>query len=220
MEQAVPAPTLRRLPRYHRLLEDVIDQPCVSCTQIGRLLKLDPTQVRKDLEYTGITGKPRVGYEVNALKQALEDFLHLNKTDEAFLVGIGSLGQALLGYTRFQEYGLQIVAGFDVDVEKVGTDIHGVPVRDLSEMPGLARRMGVRLGVITVPANYAQSVADMMIEGGILAIWNFAPVQLVVPDDIFVHDEHLYVSLAQLSRRLAQHLARRDSLPVLEKTRA
>lgn len=204
----VPEPTLRRLPLYHRYVEGLKEegQVSVSCTQIGAMLGLDPTQVRKDIEVTGIVGRPRVGYGVAELLKAIETFLGWDNISSAFLVGAGSLGSALLGYTKFQQYGLEIVAAFDSDPAKANKRIHDKVVLPLSKMADLAERMHVHIGIITVPAGAAQRVADLMVEGGIRAIWNFAPVRLQVPEKVIVHNEDLYCSLASLSQKLAQQL--------------
>ncbi|HPC60383.1 MAG TPA: redox-sensing transcriptional repressor Rex [Verrucomicrobiota bacterium] len=205
----VPEPTLKRLPLYHRLLKELLaaGRPTVSCTEIGAGLALDPTQVRKDLETAGVAGRPRIGYAVTDVVDQLEQFLGWKKVNEAFLVGAGSLGSALLGYRKFEECGLKIVAAFDADPARVGRRIHGTHVLALPKLPGLARRMHVLIGIITVPAEAAQGVADLLVEGGIRAIWNFAPVRLHLPEGIIVHNEDLYCSLAALSQKLAAALA-------------
>jgi redox-sensing transcriptional repressor len=207
--KTVPEPTLKRLPLYHRLLKDLLatGQASVSCTDIGAELKLDPTQVRKDLEAAGLTGRPRIGYEVAAVVDGIEEFLGWKKVNEAFLVGAGSMGSALLGYRKFEECGLKIVAAFDSDPAKVGKQIHGKHVLPLEKLSDLAQRMHVLIGIITVPATQAQAVADVLVEGGVRAIWNFAPVRLRLPENIIVHNEDLYCSLASLSQKLAQELA-------------
>jgi redox-sensing transcriptional repressor len=116
----------------------------------------------------------------------------------------------LLGYPRFSDYGLNIIAAFDSDPDKVGNAIHGKEVLPLSKLPNLAQRMHILIGIITVPDTAAQEVADLMVAGGILAIWNFAPAQLRVPEDVMVHNENLYCSLASLSQKLAKRLRGQD----------
>jgi redox-sensing transcriptional repressor len=180
--------------------------PHVSCSAIARALNLDPTQVRKDIEVTGIVGKPKVGYTTVILIRWIEDFLGWNNSKEAFLVGAGSLGSALLGYGKFRQFGLNIIAAFDTDPYKVGQPIHGKEVLHLDKLLDLAQRMHIHLGVIATPAVAAQKVADLMVEGGIRAIWNFAPVHLRVPDFVILQNEDLYYSLASLSYKLERHL--------------
>lgn len=201
----IPQASLRRLPLYHHYLVEMQAKGIarVSTSVIGRELNLVPVQVRKDLQYTGIVGRPKTGYEVAELIQSIESFLGWNNVNEAFLVGAGNLGTALLGHERFSRFGLRIVAAFDTDPSKIGTWIHDKAVLPLHKLPELAERMGVHLGILTAPAEVAQAVADQMVEAGIQAIWNFAPVRLRVPERIFVHNEDLYSSLASLSWKLA-----------------
>ena len=206
--RTVPEPTLKRLPLYHRFLKEIepSGREFVSCTDIGAELKLDPTQVRKDLELAGITGRPRIGYPLVRVIDGIEQFLGWKKVNEAFLVGAGSMGSALLGYRKFEACGLKIVAAFDADPGKVGRTIHGKHVLPLRKLTDLARRMHVLMGIVTVPAPEAQAVAELLVAGGIRAIWNFAPIRLRLPDQIIVHNEDLYCSLASLSQKLAQEL--------------
>jgi len=200
----VSEPTLKRLPLYHRFLKEwqAAGRETVSCTDIGHDLDLDPTQVRKDLESVGVAGRPRIGYVLANLTDGLEKFLGWNNINEAFLVGAGSMGSALLGYRKFEQCGLKIVTAFDLDPSKIGTKIHGKHVLPLEKLPNLAQRMHILIGIITVPAAEAQAVADLMVEGGIRAIWNFAPIRLHAPEHVIVHNEDLYCSLAALSQKL------------------
>lgn len=208
----IPQPSLNRLPQYHHYLATLKARGIsrVSCSLIGSDLNLVPVQVRKDLQYTGIVGKPKTGYSVPELIQAIETFLGWNNVNEAFLVGAGNLGTALLGHERFSNFGLSIVAAFDADPDKVGQWIHGKAVLPLEKLADLAQRMSIHLGIITAPAEFAQSIADEMVRGGIQAIWNFAPVRIKVPAHIIVHNEDLYSSLASLSWKLA----RRYQVPI------
>lgn len=211
--KTVPEPTLKRLPLYHRFLKEwqAAGHETVSCTDIGQDLDLDPTQVRKDLESVGVAGRPRVGYVLTNLTDGLEAFLGWNNINDAFLVGAGSMGSALLGYRKFEQYGLKIVTAFDLDPSKIGAKIHGKHVLPLEKLPNLAQRMHILIGIITVPAAQAQAVADMMVAGGIRAIWNFAPVRLLTPDHVIVHNEDLYCSVAALSQKLIAALERQPA---------
>jgi redox-sensing transcriptional repressor len=202
----IPQPSLNRLPQYHHYLNELKTKGIsrVSCSAIGRDLNLVPVQVRKDLQYTGIVGKPKTGYDVVELVQAIESFLGWNNVNEAFLVGAGNLGTALLGHERFSNFGLRIVAAFDTDPEKIGQWVRGKMVLPLDKLADLAQRMSIHLGIITAPAEYAQAIAEEMVKGGIQAIWNFAPVRLKVPPQVIVLNEDLYSSLASLSWKLAQ----------------
>ncbi|MFZ1083381.1 MAG: redox-sensing transcriptional repressor Rex [Terracidiphilus sp.] len=212
---SIPQPSLRRLPQYHHYLVELEASGItrISCSVIGQDLGLVPVQVRKDLQFTGIIGKPKTGYSVSELILSIESFLGWNNVNEAFLVGVGNLGTALLGHERFTQFGLKIVAAFDTDPAKIGQWIHEKAVLSLDKLADLAPRMSIHLGIITTPAHVAQAVADEMVKGGIKAIWNFAPVKLKLPEDIIVHNEDLYSTLASLSWKLA----RRFRVPIQEK---
>lgn len=197
-------PTLRRLPLYHHYLKQLKADGVAftSCPQIAAALNLNPIQVKKDLECTAITGKPKVGYSVDELARGIEDFLGWNNTAEAFLIGAGHLGAALMGYQGFKEHGLDIIAAFDVDPVKVGTSINGKKIFPLKKFPELARRMGIKIGILTVPSAQAQELANMMVEAGITAIWNFAPARISMPAHVAVQHENLASSLAVLSKKI------------------
>jgi redox-sensing transcriptional repressor len=213
--KTLPEPTLRRLPLYHRFLKDLqaTNREFVSCTDIGLDLDLDPTQIRKDLEAVGVVGRPRIGYVLANVIEKLEQFLGWNNVNDAYLVGAGSMGSALLGYRKFEQCGLKVVAAFDLDPSKIGTRIHGKHVLPLDKLPNLAQRMHILIGIITVPAAEAQAVADLMVEGGIRAIWNFAPIRLRTPEHVIVHNEDLYCSLAMLSQKLFAALEKSQPKP-------
>lgn len=203
---SIPEPSLKRLPQYHHYLVGLQAKgiTLVSCSTIGRDLKCVPVQVRKDLQFTGVIGKPKIGYSVAELVVAIGSFLGWDVANEAVLVGAGNLGTAILGHERFSRFGLHIVAAFDVDESKIGQTIHGKTVLALEGLAVIAQRMGIQIGVITTPAEVAQAVADEMVGAGIQAIWNFAPVKLNVPQHMIVHNEDLYSSLASLSCKLAK----------------
>jgi redox-sensing transcriptional repressor len=202
--QAIPVPTLRRLPTYLDYLRvlHARGRDVVSCTNIAEYLSLDPTQVRKDIECTGIVGRARVGYNLASLVAAIETLLGWNNTSDAFLVGAGSLGAALMGYEGFKDYGLSIVAAFDADPAKIGTEIHGKRVVAIGDLTKLAKRMKIHIGIITTPASEAQAVAERMAAGGIRGIWNFAPARITVPPEVIVENVQLASSLAVLSSKL------------------
>lgn len=197
-------PTIKRLPLYLRLLRKMKadGEEYASGTVVARELGLDPIVVRKDLAITGAVGRPRLGFPMDEIISAIEDFLGWSNTSDAFLVGIGNLGRALLGYKGFEQHGMRIVAAFDSNPEIVGTTVHGQKVLDVKELPEMAKEMHVQIGVLTVTASVAQQVADAMIKGGIRAIWNFTPTTLDVPAEVILQREELASSLAVLSHRL------------------
>lgn len=201
--KTVPAPTLRRLPKYLNYLKELRDagQTTISASKVAEALDIQHTQVRKDFAYTGAEGVPKVGHQVEDLIKSIESFLNWDNVTDAFLVGVGHLGAALLGYNGFQNSGINIIAAFDVP-EKSGQNIAGIEVYSIEKFAKMVSRMKVKVGIITVPSEFAQDVAKMMIESGIEAIWNFAPRKLDLPEEIIVENVDMYSSLALISHRL------------------
>ncbi|BAX79373.1 MAG: redox-sensing transcriptional repressor Rex [Labilibaculum antarcticum] len=210
--QGVPEPTIRRMPSYLAYAEGLLrkGQQFVSSTQIANYMNIDPTQVTKDLSYTAIVGKTRVGYEVKALVDVLSDFLGFTIMDNAFLVGAGSLGSALLHDSGLSHFGLNIVAAFDVNSSTIGKKINDIEVFHIDQFRDLSQEMNVIMGIITVPAENAQTVADLMVAWGIKAIWNFTPARIKVPEDIIVQNTTLYSNLAIIFNKL--HSERKEAL--------
>lgn len=211
----IPKPALERLFLYYRLLLGAEKQgeEVISSVEIGKRLDLDSAQIRKDLTYCGEFGKPRIGYRVTRLKEELQHILGLHEKKEAVLIGVGRLGMAIYSYPGFSNFGLEIVGLFDVDPSKVGLSFGSANIRNISELSSFIKKHRVPLGILTVPANSAQETADTMVEAGICAIWNFAPVTLKVPDNISVRNEDLAVGLATLSWQLTQ-----SGCPYMQKT--
>ncbi|MBQ8501139.1 MAG: redox-sensing transcriptional repressor Rex [Bacteroides sp.] len=200
----VPEPTLRRLPWYLsnvKLLKQRGER-YVSSTQISKETNIDASQIAKDLSFVRITGRTRVGYEVDALIRVLEDFLGFTNMHKAFLFGVGSLGGALLHDSGLTHFGLQIVAAFDVKPELVGTCLNGIPIYHIDEFEQRIKEYDVNIGVLTVPIEIAQRITDKMVEGGIKAVWNFTPFRIRVPEKIVVQNTSLYAHLALMFNRL------------------
>ena len=202
-------PTIRRLPTYLYKLSEMRKAgiSIVATPELARYMNLGEIVIRKDLAVTGVTGQPGVGYKVKELIEAIKSYLNWDNASEAILVGAGSLGSALLGYEGFEEYGLKIIAAFDADPGKIGTEIHGRSVFGVERLEELVRRLQVRIGIICVPAACAQEVADAMVAGGIRAIWNFANVSLKVPEEVVVQREVIAGGLAVLSVKMNRRLA-------------
>lgn len=197
--------TLRRLPSYLRYLYQLNKQNIlhVSSTTIANGLGLNPVQVRKDIALvSSVAGKPKTGFVTKELIADLEGYLGYNNTRDAVLVGVGGLGRAILGYDGFRNYGLNIVAAFDVNEKVINTQVNGKPVYAMEQLKSEIERYNIMLGIICVPSAAAQSVADKMVEAGIKAIWCFAPVHLNLPESIAVKGEDLAASLALLSMQL------------------
>lgn len=202
-------PTIRRLPTYLYKLSEMRKAgiSIVATPELARYMNLGEIVIRKDLAVTGVSGQPGVGYKVKELIEAIKSYLNWDNASEAILVGAGSLGSALLGYEGFEEYGLKIIAAFDADPDKIGTEIHGRSVFGVERLEELVRRLQVRIGIICVPAAFAQDVADAMVAGGIRAIWNFANVSLKVPEEVVVQREVIAGGLAVLSVKMNRRLA-------------
>ena len=194
---------LKRLPGYLNYLKSLSDASAtyISATALANALGMGEVQVRKDLAAVSSGGKPKVGYHRESLIDDIEQFLGYDNTHYAVLVGAGKLGLALLGYSGFDAYGLQILAAFDAKPSASVTD-NGKSIFTMDRLESFCRTNKVRMGIITVPAAYAQEVCDQMIAAGIKAIWNFAPTHLEVPDNILVQYENMATSLAVLSMHL------------------
>lgn len=200
----VPEPSLRRLPWYlsnAKLLKNK-GEHFVSSTQISKEINIDASQIAKDLSYVNISGRTRVGYDIDDLIAVLEDFLGFTNMHKAFLFGVGSLGGALLRDSGLNHFGLEIVAGFDVNPELVGTFINGIPIFHSDEFEAKMLEYHVNIGVLTVPIEIAQNITDKMIEGGVKAVWNFTPLRIRVPENIVVQNTSLYAHLAVMFNRL------------------
>ncbi len=202
--RAVPVPAIQRMPFYLAFVKGLQKQgrQYVSSTQIADYMSIDPTQVTKDLSYTDIVGKTRVGYEVDSLVSIITEFLGFTTMDNAFLVGAGSLGSALLQDGGLLQFGLNINTAFDIDPYKVGSKVNGVEILHIDQFRDMVAQKNVIIGIITVPVDTAQAVADLMVTCGIKAIWNFTPSRLKVPENIIVQDTIIYSNLAVLFNRL------------------
>ena len=200
----VPEPTLRRLPwdlSNIKLMKDKGEQ-YVSSTQISKEINIDASQIAKDLSYVNISGRTRVGYNIDALIEVLESFLGFTNMHKAFLFGVGSLGAALLRDSGLHHFGLEIVAAFDVNPELVGKDLNGIPIYHSDDFEAKMKEYDVNIGVLTVPINIAQEITDKMVDGGIKAVWNFTPFRIRVPENIVVQNTSLYAHLAVMFNRL------------------
>ena len=200
----VPEPTLRRLPWYlsHLKLMQEKGEQYVSSTQISEEINIHASQIAKALSYVNISGRTRVGYNIDALIEVLESFLGFTNMHKAFLFGVGSLGAALLRDSGLHHFGLEIVAAFDVNPELVGKDLNGIPIFHSDDFEAKMKEYDVNIGVLTVPINIAQEITDKMVDGGIKAVWNFTPFRIRVPENIVVQNTSLYAHLAVMFNRL------------------
>ncbi len=200
----VPEPALRRLPWYLAYAQLVLKEgeTFISSTQIAKNIAVDASMVAKDLSYVNISGKTRVGYDVQELINVLESFLGFTQSHKAFLFGVGNLGGALMHDNGLEQFGLEIVASFDVKYELSGTSINHIPIHHLDRFPELQKQTGINIGILTVPIDKAQAVSEIMIRGGIQAIWNFTPFRIRVPEKIIVQNTSIYAHLAVMFNRL------------------
>lgn len=198
--------TLGRLPQYLQFLNGLPPSQYehISATTIAKMLSLGEVQVRKDLAAVSGLGKPKVGYRTSELITDLEDALGCKKLTPAILVGAGKLGRALLDYNGFEEYGVQITAAFDCNEQVLRMNKTSKEILPISSLKKYCTENGIRIGIITVGSGSAQDVCDQMLEAGITAIWNFAPCQLKVPDNVLVKQENLALSLAHLNSQISK----------------
>jgi redox-sensing transcriptional repressor len=200
---SIPKATLGRLPQYLEYLKGLPEiRRTISATAIAKELSLGDVQVRKDLAAVSGAGKPKIGYETDQLIADIESHLGYERLTNAVLVGAGKLGKALLDYDGFEDFGVKIIAGFDCNETplKNGTK----DILPIKEIGAYCREHNVKLGVITVGGGSAQEVCDKLVESGIEAIWNFAPVTLKVPNEVLLKQENLALSLAYLKGQIAK----------------
>jgi redox-sensing transcriptional repressor len=202
------ATTIKRFPMYLRLLKSLKEkgEEYVSATYLSQELGRESISIRKDLAVTGAEGKPRIGFSVKELIHSIEDFLGWNNTTDAFLIGVGNLGSAILGYEGFKNSGLDIVAGFDCNEDKVGKIVNEREIFHIKDLQKLTKRMHINMGILAVPAFAAQECADLMVAAGIKAIWNFTPKKVSVPEGVVTQKEDMASGLAILSVKLSKVL--------------
>ena len=203
---AIPKTTIERLPLYYRSLVKLskLEVEVISSKELGDRIGVPSTQVRKDLSYYGEFGRRGVGYEVKSLLKHLERILGLDNYWPIILIGAGNLGRALVNYEGFRKLGLEIKAVLDTDLNKIGNSIFGIPVQSMKNLKEVVKENGIEMGIIAVPAVFAQEVADEMVAAGIKAIWNFSPSRIIVPDDVEVKNEDLSVGIVGLVYHLAR----------------
>ena len=207
---ALSKQALQRMPYYLQQLKQLQREGAhiATATMVASMLNLNEVQVRKDFAAVCSTrGRPKTGFPIRDLVENMELLLGYNNVKDAILVGVGSLGKALLSYGTFRDYGMNIAAAFDISPDVVGREIDGRKVLPMEELEHVCRRLNVRIGIVTCPASAAQQVCDRLVESGILAIWNFAPTHLAVPENILVQNENMAASLAVLSHHLNERLA-------------
>lgn len=196
--KSVPDPTLLRICRYLRILERH-GEPTISSAAIAEAAGVNAAQVRKDLSFFGEFGQPGVGYDVKQLLSSLKKMMGLDREREVIVIGAGALGSALINYPGFENRGFRIVGVFDNNPAKIGHRLRGYEVMPIDRLSEVISEHNVSIGIIAVPRQSAQDVADALIEAGVYGIVNFAPVTLKVPDGVVVRSVDLTLQLETLA---------------------
>ncbi len=206
---AISTQALQRMPYYLQYLKQLQGDgvKLIAAPAIAEALGLNEIQVRKDFAAVSTAkGKPKTGFIVQNLIDNMEEFLGYHNVDDAVLVGVGSLGRALLSYQGFDQCGMHIVAAFDSNGSLIGGEVNRKKILPVTKLSEMCRRMNIHIGIIAVPENQAQMVCDQLVAGGVLAIWNFAPTHLFAPKNILVKNENMAASLALLSKHLKERI--------------
>ncbi|MEN8078433.1 redox-sensing transcriptional repressor Rex [Clostridioides difficile] len=199
-KKSVSMAVIKRLPKYHRYLKELMrnDVDRISSKELGEKIGFTASQIRQDLNNFGDFGQQGYGYNVKELYKQISLILGLDKDYRGIIIGAGNLGQAIANYGRFSELGLSIDSIFDANPKLVGMRIRDVEIKDIDTLGEFLQENSIDIGIICVPRINAQKVSDMLVKGGIKGIWNFAPVDLVVPDNVKVENVHLSESLLTL----------------------
>lgn len=207
-EVLISLPTITRLPLYLSYLCTIDDNVngYISAPQIGKKLHIDNTLITKDFAAIHIKGKRKVGYNIAELIVVIKDFLWVKTERKAFVVGIGNLGKSLLGHKKFQSQNLNIIAGFDIN-ENVGKTIEETKIYHLNSFKEIYKKNPVDIGLITVPEMYAQNIADLMVESGIKAIWNFSSIPITAPKEIIIENLSIDSGLAMIMYKLNNNVS-------------
>ena len=199
-KKSVSMAVIKRLPKYHRYLQELMrnDVDRISSKELGEKIGFTASQIRQDLNNFGDFGQQGYGYNVKELYKQISLILGLDKHYNGVIIGAGNLGQAIANYNRFSEFGLSIKCIFDANPKLVGIRIRDIEIKDIDTLNSYLEANNIDVGIICVPRINAQKVADMLVKGGVKGIWNFAPVDLIVPDDVKVENVHLSESFLTL----------------------
>lgn len=198
---------IRRLPRYYRYLGELLENGVerISSNDLSKRMKVTASQIRQDLNNFGGFGQQGYGYNVKYLYTEIGKILGLEEDHNIIIIGAGNLGQALANYAEFEKRGFILKGIFDVNPRLQGVAIRGVPIRMMDELKGFVQRNEVDIAVLTIPKEKAIEVANMLVENGVRAIWNFAHTDLNLPENIIVENVHLSESLMQLSYNISRY---------------
>ena len=209
----VSSAVIRRLPRYHRCLGDLLraDKLRISSAELSKIMDVTASQIRQDLNCFGGFGQQGYGYNVKFLYSKISELLGVTEGYNAVIVGAGNLGRALAATHMFERRGVKRLAMFDTNPELIGTEIHGVPVYSVSELGGFCKDNNVHIGVLTVPKEAAYDVTSVMVDSGVMGIWNFANMELKVSDPgVIVENVHMGDSLMTLCYAIKNQMTKED----------
>lgn len=206
MDREISQAVIRRMPRYYRYLGELLDSNVerISSNELSKLMHVTASQIRQDLNNFGGFGQQGYGYNVKYLHDEIGKILGLNEMHNVILIGAGNLGQAIANYVNFEKLSFRMVGLFDVNEAKVGNKVSGIEVCHMNDLPEFLKNHQVDIAALTLPKDNAEAVAKTLVDLGITAIWNFAHVDLEVPDNVVVQNVHLSDSLMQLSYNITQ----------------
>ena len=208
-EKGISKAVIRRLPRYYRYLGELLEEGVerISSNELSEKMRVTASQIRQDLNNFGGFGQQGYGYNVPYLYAEIRKILGLDKTHHMIIIGAGNLGQAMANYVQFEKRGFKVVGIFDVNPVLKGISIRGNEIRMMDELPEFLETHDVQIATLTLPKNNATETADMLVKQGIKAIWNFAHLDLDVPEDVIVENVHLSESLMRLSYNLNRYVS-------------
>ena len=206
-EKSISKAVIRRLPRYYRYLGELLEEGVerISSNELSSKMPVTASQIRQDLNNFGGFGQQGYGYNVPYLYAEIGKILGLDRTHNIIIIGAGNLGQALANYVKFEKRGFKVVGIFDINPVLKGISIRGNEIRMMNELPEFLRENDVQIATLTLPKAYAEETANLLVENGIKAIWNFAHLDLAVPEDVIVENVHLSESLMRLSYNLNRY---------------
>ena len=206
-EKSISKAVIRRLPRYYRYLGELLEEGVerISSNELISKMHVTASQIRQDLNNFGGFGQQGYGYNVPYLYAEIGKILGLDRTHHIIIIGAGNLGQALANYVKFEKRGFKVVGIFDINPVLKGISIRGNEIRMMDELPEFLRENDVQIATLTLPKAYAEETANLLVENGIKAIWNFAHLDLAVPEDVIVENVHLSESLMRLSYNLNRY---------------
>ena len=206
-EKSISKAVIRRLPRYYRYLGELLEEGVerISSNELSSKMHVTASQIRQDINKIGGFGQQGYGYNVPYLYAEIGKILGLDRTHHIIIIGAGNLGQALANYVKFEKRGFKVVGIFDINPVLKGISIRGNEIRMMDELPEFLRENDVQIATLTLPKAYAEETANLLVENGIKAIWNFAHLDLAVPEDVIVENVHLSESLMRLSYNLNRY---------------